>query len=98
MAIKKASLPPACSFFHVFVVLWPIMCLFSCQVPLSSMPSSIRALMSDTPTSVACLAPGSILLRTPQRATSTCMGLVEARDVPPTKTAPATCATGEMTH
>lgn len=73
------------------------LCLFFFffQVLPSSTPSSTRASTSDMPTSAACLAPESILLRTPLKATSTCTGLVEARGAPPTKTAPATCATGE---
>lgn len=81
------------SFCHAMDVMG--MCPFSCQVPPSSTPSSTRASTSGTHTSAACLALGSISPRTRPKATSTCTGLVEARDVPPTKTAPATCATGE---
>lgn len=38
---------------------------------------------------------GSTSQRTPPKATSMCTGLEEEQDVPPTKTAPAMCATGE---
>lgn len=67
----------------------------SIQARPSSTPSSTRALTSATPTLEACLAQAFTSLRTRQRATSTSTVSVGALDAPPTKTAPATCATGD---
>lgn len=67
------------------------------QVHRSSMPSSIKALMSVMLTLEECLEQGSTLQRTLQRAISMSMASVVVPDVPRTKTDLVIFATGNFT-